>query len=150
MKFTKIFALVLAVCMLGTLMIACSSNIPDGNAPLVTIDLSGKGENEDATDNAISVTLVIKDGTGAEVANEVVTLSMENPTLGDILSNYCVAHGYEEPFDDNDLLSAIGDLTTGEGEYWIAYYEVEGKSKAFDSIKNQPVADGQKIIVAID
>ena len=150
MKFTKIFALVLAVCMLGTMMIACSSNIPDGKAPLVTIDLSGRNEQEDDTSNSISVTLVIKDGSGAEVANEVMIYSGENPTLGDLLSNYCVAHGYEEPFDANNLLSSIGDLTTGDGEYWIAYYESEGKNKAFASIKNQPVADGQKIIVAID
>ncbi len=150
MKFTKIFALVLAVCMLGTMMIACSSNIPDGKAPLVTIDLSGRGTEEVETSNAISVTLVIKNGSGAEVANEIITYSGENPTLGEILSNYCAAHGYEEPFDENELLSAIGELTPGEGEYWIAYYESEGKNEAFDSIKNQPVANGEKVIVAID
>ena len=139
MKFSKLLALILAVCMLGTRMIAWNG--------------SGSGEEttvEAATSVTISVTLIIKDANGAEVANEAVSYTGTNATLGEIIGNYCAGNDYEEAFDDNDLLSAIGELKPGEGELWIAYYENEGKNKAFASIKNQPVADGQKVVLAID
>lgn len=140
MKFSKLLALLLAVCLLGTLMVACDSG-----------DKTEETSAEAATSVTISVTLVIKDASGAEVANEAVSYTGTNPTLGEIIGNYCAAEGYEnEPFDANDLLSAIGELAPADGEHWIAYYESEGKNEAFDSIKNQPVADGQKIVVAIE
>ncbi len=139
MRFSKLLALILAVCLLGTLMVACDS----GNKTEETTA-------EAATSVTISVTLIIKDASGAEVANEAVSYTGTNATLGEIIGNYCAAEGYEtEPFDANDLLASIGELTPASGERWIAYPEAEGKNGAFDSIKNQPVADGDKIVVAI-
>ena len=139
MKFSKILALILAVCMLGTLMVACDSG-----------DKTEETSAEAATSVTISVTLIIKAADGSEVANEAVSYTGSNPTLGEIIGNYCAAEGYEnEPFDTNDLLSAIGELAPADGERWIAYLETEGKNGAFDSIKNQAVADGDKIVVAI-
>ncbi len=139
MKFSKLLALILAVCLLGSMMIACDSG-----------DKTEETSAEAATSVTISVTLVIKDASGAEVANEAVSYTGSNPTLGEIIGNYCAGNDYAEAFDANDLLSAIGELAPADGERWIAYYEAEGKNNAFDSIKNQPVADGQKIVVAID
>ncbi len=140
MKFSKILALLLAVCLLGTLMVACDSG-----------DKTEETSAEAVTSVTVSVTLIIKDASGAEVANEVVSYTGSNATLGEIIGNYCAAEGYEnEPFDENDLLSAIGELAPADGERWIAYPETEGKNGAFDSIKNQPVADGDKIVIAID
>ena len=57
---------------------------------------------------------------------------------------------YPEAFDDLGLLSTIGELAPTGDQRWIAYYDSEGKSNAFDSIMNQPVADGQTVVVAID
>lgn len=139
MKFSKILSLLLAICLLGSLMVACN-NSGDGE------ETSG----EAATSVTISVTLVIKDASGAEVANEAVSYTGTNPTLGEIIGNYCAGNDYAEAFDANDLLSAIGELAPADGERWIAYYESEGKNEAFDSIKNQPVADGQKVVIAIE
>lgn len=139
MKFSKLLALLLAVCLLGTMMIACN----DSGSPEET---SG----EVATSVTISVTLIVKDAAGAEVVNEAISYTGANPTLGEIIALYCVGEDYAEPFDSNDLLTAIGELAPADGERWIAYYEAEGKNEAFDSIKNQAVADGQKIVVAID
>ena len=139
MKFSKLLAVLMAVCMLVTMLVACDS----GNK---TEDPA----TEAATSVTISVTLVIKDASGAEVANEAVSYTGTNPTLGEIIGNYCAANEYEEAFDANNLLTKIGELAPASGERWIAYYESEGKNNAFDSIKNQPVADGQKIVIAID
>lgn len=137
MKFSKLFALLLALCLLCTAMVACDST----------------GDSEDTTEAAtkvtIAVTLVIKDGS-TEVAREAVSYSGSNPTLGEIIEIYCVGNEYADPFDANGLLNTIGDLTKGDGKSWIAYYESEGKNEAFDSVKDQPVADGQVVVLALE
>ena len=139
MRFSKLLALILAVCLLGTLMVACDS----GNKTEETTA-------EAATSVTISVTLIIKDASGAEVANEAVYYTGTNPTLGEIIETYCAIMDYPEAFNDLGLLATIGELAPSSGKHWIAYYETQGKGNAFDSIMNQPVADGQTVVVAID
>ena len=137
MKFSKLFALLLAVCLLCTAMVACNST---GDSEETT---------EAATQVSISVTLVVKNGS-SEVSREAVSYKGDNPTLGEIIEIFCVGNEYAEPFDANGLLTTIGDLTKGDGKSWIAYYESEGKNEAFDSIKDQPVADGQVVVLALE
>ena len=138
MKFSKLLAVILAVCLLGTMMIACN-NGGDGE------ETSG----EAASAVTISVTLIVKNGT-AEVDNEAVSYTGTNPTLGEIIGNYCAANEYPEAFDEQGLLATIGDLTKGDGKTWSAYYETKGKTEAFDSIKDQVVADGDRIVLQLD
>ena len=139
MKFSKLLAVLLAICLLGTMMIACDSGKPGEETT-----------GEAATSVSISVTLIVKDANGTEVANEVVAYTGTNPTLGEIIESYCAMMDYPEAFDDLGLLSTIGELAPTGDQRWIAYYDSEGKSNAFDSIMNQPVADGQTVVVAID
>ncbi|MBE6585638.1 MAG: hypothetical protein E7645_03825 [Ruminococcaceae bacterium] len=140
MKFSKLLAVLLAVCLLGTMMIACNkeggdneTTAPETNAPVASI----------------TVTLVVKDG-GKEVAREDITYKGATPTLGEIIAIYCAGNDYAEPFDAQGLLASIGDLSKGNGKSWIAFYEEEGKNEAFDSIKDQPVANGQTVVVALE
>ena len=138
MKFNKIFALLLAVCLLCTAMVACNS--------------TGKTEEttEAATTVSIAVTLIVKDG-NTEAARETITYSGSTPTLGALLDIYNAMAGVEaEPFDENGLLTTVGELTKADGKSFIAFYESEGKNEAFDSIKDQPVADGQVIVIVLE
>ncbi len=140
MKFTKLLALLLAVCMLGTILVACN-----------------KGSDEDATEApgtdapTITVTLTIKDITNkAVVEDRPVSYKGNNPTLGEIIGNYCAEEGYEaEPFNENNMLEQIGDMKAESGQRWTAYLREEGLAKEFTSIKDQVVSDGQHIIIAI-
>lgn len=136
-KFVKIFAVVLAVLMLGSVMIACDN----GNA---------SAETTAETQAAVSVTvsLVFKDVTGKEVYKGDATI--KNATLGEAIDMYCAGEELECVFDESTgLLTKVGDLVPATGELFIAYDETQGKNKAFDSIKDQVVTDGQTIIVAI-
>lgn len=139
-KFTKIFALVLAVLMMGSVMIACNNG---GNTEDTAVT-------EAAPAVSITVKVIVKDAEGKEVYNEDVKYSGANPTLGAVLEIFCAGNEFAEPFDANELLATLGDVAPASGETWIAYFENEGKNKAFSSIKNQVVADGQTVIVAID
>ena len=131
MKFTKILALILAVCMMSVVFVAC--------------DNGGKeDESESAKTESITVTLIIKDADGKTVDTMDVPC---NGTLGDAIDMYCAAKGYEgECFDANNLLTTIGEL---KGSTWKAYYEDEGSNNAFDSIKNQTLQAGKKVVVSL-
>lgn len=132
MKFTKILALILAVCMMSVVFVAC--------------DNGGKeDESESAKTESITVTLIIKDADGKTVDTMDVYC---NGTLGDAIEMYCAGKGYEgECFDaTTGLLTTIGELS---GSTWKAYYEDEGSNNAFDSIKNQTLQAGKKVVVSL-
>ena len=136
MKFLKILAVIMAVCLLGTAFIACDKG-------------DGKGEDTTASQGTTSVeiTLIIKDGSVTKYEEKVKC----NGTLGDAIEMFCAGEFEEEitVFDGNGLLSTIGDMVAGEGKSWKAYYEDEGQSNAFDSIKNQPVTNGKTVVVVL-
>ena len=97
----------------------------------------------------ISVALIIKDGV-VTVDKEDVSYTGTNPTLGEIICNYCAANDYAEPFDEQGLLRSIDKLSKGNGKTWSAFYEHNGKDYSFTSIKEQPVSDGDRIVVLLD
>lgn len=140
MKFVKILSLVLSVCMLGSMLLAC--------------DKGGDAEETTAAVESVSinVNLIIKNGS-TEVAEETIKYEGKTPTLGNVIELYCAGE-YEDYADDafdtkTGLLTKIGDLTAGGGKNWIAYYEKEGENKAFASIKNQTLADGDTVVLVL-
>lgn len=131
MKFTKILAMILALCLMSVVFVACDSG-------------DKEGESDTIAASKVSVTLIIKDASGKTVNESTVTC---NGTLGDAIEMYCAGEGFEgECFDATGLLHAIGDLT---GNTWKAYYEDEGSNKAFDSIKDKAVQDGRRVVVSL-
>lgn len=141
MKFTKLLALLLAICMLGAMMVACNKED----------EKSDDTEAPGTPAPAITVTLTIKEGGKTVDDARPVSYVGDNPILGEIIGQYCAEEGYEaEPFDSDNMLVQIGDLKKETGKTrWVAYLREEGLSKEFASIKDQPVSDGQHIIVAL-
>ena len=119
MKFLKILAVIMAVCMLGSAFIACDKDSGDGEAELPTAD--------------VQITLVIKEGSVEKYRDTVKC----NGYLENAIEMFCAGEFEEEftIFDNNNLLHTIGELSAGNGKRWKAYYEDEGQSKAFDYIK---------------
>lgn len=136
MKFLKILAVIMAVCLLGTAFIACDKG--DSNDP--------SNETQGAT--SVEITLIIKDGS---VTKYEETLKCDG-TLGNAIEMFCAGEFEEEAtvFDANGLLDTIGELSAGDGKNWKAYYQEEGQSNAFDSIKNQTVTNGKTVVVVLE
>ncbi len=138
MKFLKVLALIMTVCLLATAFVACDNGS----------DKETEANSADGTTATISVTLVIRND-GTEVARATTTC---NGTLADAIEMYCAGEGYEgECFDaSTGILTAIGELKAGDGKSWIAYYEDQGKAEAFDSIKTQTVENGKTIVLSLE
>ena len=137
MKILKILAVVMAVCLLGSAFIAC--------------DKSGSGDGETttaATTTTVEVKLVIKDGSVTKYEGTTEC----NGTLGNAIEMFCAGEFEEEftIFDANGLLETIGELSAGDGKSWKAYYEDEGQSNAFDSIKNQTLTNGKTVVLVLE
>ena len=138
-KLVKIFAVVLAVLMLGSAMVACDK----GNTEAETT-----AETAAAT---ISVTIIVKDATGKTVYNDTVANTTKT-TLGEVLDIFAAYQGedVECVFDSaTGLLTKLGTVEPKAGEAFTAYDESQGKDKAFSSIKDQVLTDGQTVVVAI-
>ena len=136
MKFLKILAVVMAVCLLGTAFIACDKGGDKG------------AETGDAAATKVEITLVIKDGSTEKYRDTIKC----DGTLGNAIEMFCVGEFDQEEniFDGNDLLHTVGDLSAGNGKHWKAYYEDEGQSKAFESIKDQALENGKTIVIVLD
>lgn len=137
MKILKILAVVMAVCLLGSAFIACDKTD------------SGDGETTTAaTTTTVEVKLVIKDGSVTKYEGTTKC----NGTLGNAIELFCAGEFEEEftIFDGNDLLATIGELSAGDGKSWKAYYEDEGQSNAFDSIKNQTLTSGKTVVLVLE
>lgn len=138
MKFVKILAIVLSLCLLSCAFIACDS----GDA---ATDDTTAGDTPATT---IKVKLIIKDGSTTKWEEEVTC----NGTLGNAIELFCAGEFEEETevFDANGLLAAIGDLKAGDGKSFKAYYEDEGQSKAFESIKTQQLVEGKSVVIVLE
>lgn len=135
MKFLKILAIALCVCMLGSAFIACDKG---GDAAETT----GSAE----TTVTITVNLIIKNGSETKYQGSTSCKG----TLGDAIEMFCAAEGFEgDAFTETGLLSTIGELTAADGKSWIAYYEDQGQSKAFSSIKDQTLEDGKTVVIVL-
>lgn len=137
MKILKILAVALCICMLGSAFIACDS----GDAPAET---TGAAE----TKVTITVNLVVKDGSTTKYEGATTC----NGTLGNAIEMFCVREFEDEIicFDENGILSTIGELTAADGKRWTAYYEDQGQSKAFESIKDQALEDGKTVVIVLE
>ena len=135
MKLLKILAVIMAICLLGTAFIACDNGgeTEETTAPVATV--------------AIKVNLIIKEGSATKYQGETSC----DGTLGDAIEMFCAGEFEEEftIFDNNDLLHTIGELSAGDGKSWKAYYEDEGQSKAFDSIKKQTLINGKTVVIVL-
>lgn len=136
MKLLKILAVVMAICLLGSAFIAC--------------DKGGETTEDTTVQQTVTITvnLIVKDG--STVAYEGSTTC--NGTLGDAIEMFCAGEFEEEItcFDENGILKTIGELTAGDGKRWKAYYEDEGQSKAFESIKDQALAEGKTVVIVLE
>ena len=136
MKLLKILSLVLAICLLGCAFIACDSGAGDAETTVA----------ETKAETKVEITLIIKNGS-TTVDESTITC---DGTLGNAIELYCAGEGYEEEcFNTSGILTAIGELTTADGKRWSAYYEDQGSSKAFSSIKDQPVENGKTVVVVL-
>ena len=135
MKFLKILAVIMAVCLLGTAFIACDKGKDD------------KDGETTASAAKVKITLVIKDGSKT-VDEALVTC---DGTLRNAIEDYCTYDLEQEApaFDSNGLLTTIGELTKADGKDWIAYYEDQGQSNAFGKISTQTVEDGKTVVVVL-
>lgn len=137
MKLLKILAVAMAICLLGTAFIACDK---------------GGDKTEETTAGTAAVTmtvkLVIKDGSTQKYDG---TTSC-NGTLGDAIEMFCAGEFEEEItcFDENGILKTIGELTAADGKRWSAYYEDQGQSKAFESIKDQALEENKTVVIVLE
>ena len=137
MKLLKILAGIMAVCLLGTALIACDKGGEVDDTPETTA----------AQNTTVTVKLIIKDGSTTKYEESITC----NGTLGDAIEMFCVGEFEEEItcFDATGILKNIGPLSAGGGKSWKAYFADEGEAKAFKSIKDQPLSDGDEVIVVL-
>ena len=138
MKLLKILAIVMTLCLLCTAFIAC-----DGGK-----DSETTAAETAATAANVEVTLIIKEGSSTKYEGTTTC----NGTLGHAIEMFCVGEFEDEfeIFNDMGLLAAIGDLKAGDGKSFKAYYEDQGQSKAFESIKDQVLENGKTVVIVLE
>ena len=137
MKLLKILAIAMAICLLGAAFIACDSGA------------AGETTAAETTANTkVEVTLIIKEGSSTKYQGSTTC----NGTLGNAIEMFCAGEFEEEfeIFNDMGLLAAIGELKAGDGKSFKAYYEDEGQSKAFESIKDQALENGRTVVIVLE
>ena len=138
MKFLKILAVIMAVCLLGSAFIACDKGNGDG-----------EGTEAETKGTTIEINLIIKDGSVTKYEGSTKC----DGTLGNAIEMFCAGE-FEEEFtifdDTTDMLATIGELSAGDGKSWKAYYEDQGQSNAFDSIKNQVLTNGKTVVLVLE
>ena len=137
MKLLKILAIAMAICLLGAAFIACDSG-----------DASETTAAETTANTKVEVTLIIKEGSSTKYQGSTTC----NGTLGNAIEMFCAGEFEEEfeIFNDMGLLAAIGELKAGDGKSFKAYYEDEGQSKAFESIKDQALENGRTVVIVLE
>ena len=138
MKLLKIMAVVMALCMMVSAFVACDKG---SNAEETTVA-------DTTVKTTVEVTLIIKDGSTVKYEGSTSC----DGTLGNAIEMFCAGEFEDEfeIFDSNDLLATIGELTSGNGKAWKAYYEDEGQAKAFGSIKNQALENGKTVVIVLE
>lgn len=137
MKLLKIMAVVMALCMMVSAFVACDKGGDAGET--TAADTTVK--------TTVEVTLIIKEGSTVKYEGSTTC----DGTLGDAIEMFCAGEFEEEItcFDESDILKTIGELNAGDGKRWTAYYEDEGQSKAFKSIKDQTLVDGKTVVIVL-
>ena len=135
MKLLKILASAMAICLLGTAFIACDKG---GTTEETTVEQKV----------SITVNLIIKDGSTTKYQGSTSC----DGTLGNAIEMFCAGEFEEEItcFNEQGILTTIGELTSGDGKRWAAWYEDEGQSKAFASIKDQTLTEGKTVVISLD
>ncbi len=134
MKFLKMFALIMAICLLGTMFIACETE--------------EETETFESTPTMIVIDLIVREGSEVKYNESVLC----DGTLASAIEIFCASEGYEGViFDENTgMLSTVVDLVAEDGKSWIAYYEDEGRNKAFPSIKDATVEVGRTVVLVLE
>lgn len=136
-KLVKIFAVVLAVLMLGSVLVACDK---------------GNTENETTAETASpSVTVKIMVKANGKTVYPETEIKTTKTTLGEALDIFCAYQGDDVKcvFDAAGLLSELGTVKPADGEFFRAYDAAEGQDKEFPSIKDHKLVDGQTIVIDI-
>lgn len=137
MRMTKIVAIVLALCMLSCLFVACD----DGNEAATEAGTVAAAEK-------IEVTIEIIHG-GSTVVTDKETVEA-GKTLADVLALYCAGIDYEgDIFDANGIMTTIGieggEPLTGN---WTAYYKDKGQTDGkIASIMNEVMTGACTIVL---
>lgn len=137
MKLLKMLAALMAVCLLGSAMVACG-----GGKDTET-------QTETETEAAkITVTLKIEAPAGSKDDDVEEDIVCAATTLGEVIEWYCNVYtedtADDTPFNSNKLLTRIG---AWEGD-WEGYLVGEGgRDKTLASLYNQPVENGQTYVL---
>lgn len=143
MKFVRILALILVVCMMSCAFIACDN----GNGEDATTDgssLSGSMGSFVPSAVNMKVTLVIKGGKSD--VRETILYEGDDALLSNVINFYneFYKNSTEACFNSIGILTKIGDL---EGD-WTAYDEDKGsKNGKIESIAEFVVEDGMTIVL---
>lgn len=140
MKPIKLFALILAVCLLSCAFVACDSG-----------DSGTDANSESATQAAEkvtikNVTLIIQEN-GKDKATLNYDYTGEGNTLENVIKFFCIAEygSADGCFASTGLLAKIGEI---EGETWEAYDKDKGTTAGkIDSMKTYEVSEGAKIVL---
>ena len=134
-KLVKIFAVVLAVLMLGSVVVACDKGSTDE-------------ETVAETTASVKVSIIVK-ANGKTVYKET-PITTTKTTLGEALELFCAYWGDDVTcnFDaSTGLLTKLGTVVPGSGERFLAYDASKGQDEEFKSIKDHVLVDGQTIVI---
>lgn len=132
MKFWKIAALIMAVCMLCSAFVACDSGKSAETA--APAEVSDK-----VTDKTIS--LVVKVGNETKYEGTVTFSGY----LGDAIELFTINEIEDSDgtcFDEHGFLVTVCDITAEADQSWTAYFEAEGiNAGAINTIRTQSLKD---------
>lgn len=149
MKFARILALILAVCLMSCVFVACDS----GNEEATTAETSAPDETTDGTETGsasssgkvrLTVKLIIKGG--KKDIEQMMPYGGEDALLSSVIDFYneIFNDSTESCFNSAGILTKIGNL---EGD-WTAYDEAKGSSAGkIPSIADFVVEDGMTIVL---
>lgn len=144
MKPIKLFALILAVCLLSCAFVACDSG--DSGTDAGT-DANAESATQAAEEITIkNVTLIIHENGKDTNKGDTIDYKGTDNTLASVIKYYCIyAYGSDEGcFDNTGLLSKVGEL---QGT-WNAYDKDKGSTKgAIPSIATYEVTEGVTIVL---
>ena len=152
MKFLKIMAALMAVCMLGSAMLACGKKDDDKD---------NKQESETQPAQKITVSLLIEAPAGSkgEDIEKSCIAEFESKTLGEVIEYCCDIYQLnteeEPPFEEIGgvkMLKTINGWEPKEGQKWSAYLKDSQTGIDLNSPLDpysQTIEDGQTYVIKI-
>jgi len=140
-KFVKIFAVMLAVLMLGSAMVACDGGDKDAATEAATV-----------TVKTIKVTLEVRDMSRTVYDPYVVELREDEATLDKVIEYFCEDNSLEYEINTNDQLVKIGSVVVNmaKGDYFVAYDTAEGEdSGSFTYFKAHKDKKGEEYVPTV-